>query len=35
LYDLKHNIKIRAKKNLYEREEVISNFEKTFEKIVN
>ena len=35
LYDLKHDIKIRAKKNLYEREEVISNFEKTFEKIVN
>ena len=35
LYDLKQEIKIRAKKNLYEREEVISNFEKTFEKIVN
>ena len=35
LYDLKQDIKKRAKKNLYEREEVIPNFEKTFEKIVN
>ncbi len=35
LYDLKLNIQLRAKKNLYEREEVISNFESVFEKIIN
>ena len=35
LYDLKKNIQLRAKKNLYEREEVIANFEKVFKEIVH
>ena len=35
LYELKQNIQIRAKKNLYERVEVIENFEKVFEEIVH
>ena len=35
LYDLKKNIEIRAKKNLYENESVMPNFEKIFEKIMN
>ena len=35
LYDLKKNIEIRAKKNLYENEAVIPNFEKAFEKIMS
>ena len=35
LYELKQNIQIRAKKNLYERVEVIENFEKDFEEIVH
>ena len=34
LYDLKQNIQLRSKKNLYEKEEVIPNFEEVFEKIV-
>ncbi len=35
LYDLKQNIQQRAKKNLYERVEVIKNFEQVFEDIVH
>tara|TARA_B100001057_G_scaffold390672_1_gene398665 strand:- start:270 stop:1955 length:1686 start_codon:yes stop_codon:yes gene_type:complete len=35
LYDLKKNIQFKAKKNLYEREEVIVNFEKAFKEIVH
>ena len=35
LYDLKKNIEVRAKKNLYENEAVIPNFERIFEKVVN
>ncbi len=35
LYDLKKNIEISAKRNLYENEAVIPNFEKAFEKIMS
>ena len=35
LYDLKKNIEISAKRNLYENEAVIPDFEKAFEKIMS
>jgi predicted O-linked N-acetylglucosamine transferase (SPINDLY family) len=35
LYEIKQNIQIKAKKNLYEKLEVIENFEKVFSDIVH